>query len=714
MAFFTAKGLLRHGSVKLLGSPSFWGKLLRMIAEHSSLILTEEATFSRFSLCERSVGQASLYSFRMEYLFEHEVGKLNLKREVIIIDISPGILCSIRRILRVVLSSFFGPVGSFAVFTNKTQALAMDSSTLCLNRRIRSLRDKRCQKLDAVVVGLQQEVLQLPRGTENIKKGKGGPEWVVRSLFEDELSNFMLKKKFHVKGIERCLTNTVRKYMNNSPKSYPQSGKEKFLNQEALTFAITTRSGVSTRDPPFPTPSQSTPANYAKGATEKGPRGVESSIIQDEESPGNRLEYYGHKGDQIIRLYSLKILMEDEFKPSVQPQRRVNPNIEEVVNKEVIKLLDAGLIYLVFDSPWMPERLAGHEYYFFLDGFSGYFHIPIALEDQEKTRFTCANDTFTYKRMPFGLCNTPATFQRCMTVFFHELVEDSMEVFMDDFSVFGSSFDHYLENLEKMLKSDYAMGAVLGQRINKHFKPIHYANKMMNEAQENYTTSKKELLAIIFTFNKFRQDLVLSKTIVFTNLSALRVLTESYEGVSPEMRQHKSFDNVIVAHQEGIMMEQARKRYGVIHRFYITYRPQINGQAIKNCNMDLTKAGENQFLQINELDKMRRDAYESSISYKERTKRWHDKQIKTPTNYEKGDKILLFNSCLRLFLKKLKSRWYRPFSVSKDMKNGAIELYDEDGNEFIINQQLVKPYQKDVLEGDINDDITLDDEGEVT
>ncbi|GJV65085.1 hypothetical protein Tco_1475913 [Tanacetum coccineum] len=101
--------------------------------------------------------------------------------------------------------------------------------------------------------------------------------------------------------------------------------------------------------------------------------------------------------------------------------------------------------------------------------------------------------------------------------------------------------------------------------------------------------------------------------------------------------------------------------------------------------MDLTKAGANQFLQINELDKMRLDAYEASISYKERTK--------------------------RLFPKKLKSRWYGPFSVSKDMKNGAIDLYDEDGNEFIVNKQRVKPYQKDVLEGDKKDDITLNDDG---
>ncbi|GKE81613.1 RNA-directed DNA polymerase [Tanacetum coccineum] len=100
----------------------------------------------------------------------------------------------------------------------------------------------------------------------------------------------------------------------------------------------------------------------------------------------------------------------------------------------------------------MLERLAGHEYYCFLDGFLGYFQIPIAPEDQEKTTFTCPYGTFAYKRMPFGLCNAPATFQRCMTAIFHELIEDNMEVFMDDFSVFGSSFDHCLKNLEKMLK----------------------------------------------------------------------------------------------------------------------------------------------------------------------------------------------------------------------------------------------------------------------
>nr|GEY09082.1 reverse transcriptase domain-containing protein [Tanacetum cinerariifolium] len=172
------------------------------------------------------------------------------------------------------------------------------------------------------------------------------------------------------------------------------------------------------------------------------------------------------------RFCTYKILMEDDFKPAVQHQRRVNPKIHEVIKKEVIKLLDAGLIYPIFDSPWvspvhcmpkkggitvvknedneliptrlvtswrvcihyrklnddtrkdhfplpfmdqMLERLAGNEFYCFLDGFFGYFHISIDPQDQEKTTFTCPYGTFAYRRMPFGLCNAPDTFQRALS-----------------------------------------------------------------------------------------------------------------------------------------------------------------------------------------------------------------------------------------------------------------------------------------------------------
>ncbi|GJW23264.1 reverse transcriptase domain-containing protein [Tanacetum coccineum] len=206
-----------------------------------------------------------------------------------------------------------------------------------------------------------------------------------------------------------------------------------------------------------------------------------------------------------------KILMEEDYTPAVQHQRRVNPKIHDVIKKEVEKLLEAGLIYPISDSPWvspvhcvpkkggmtvitndeneliptrlvtgwrvcidyrklneatrkdhfplpfmdqMLERLAGNQYYCFLDGFSGYFQIPIDPKDQEKTTFTCPYGTFAYRRMPFGLCNAPGTFQRCMMAIFHDMIEKTMEVFMDDFSVFGSSFSTCLTHLEKekMLK----------------------------------------------------------------------------------------------------------------------------------------------------------------------------------------------------------------------------------------------------------------------
>ncbi|GKA60542.1 reverse transcriptase domain-containing protein [Tanacetum coccineum] len=100
----------------------------------------------------------------------------------------------------------------------------------------------------------------------------------------------------------------------------------------------------------------------------------------------------------------------------------------------------------------MLERLAGNKYFCFLDGFSRYFQIPIDPNDQEKTTFTCPFGTYAYRQMPFGVCNAPATFQRYMLAIFHDMIEESVEVFMDDFSVFGNSFDTCLNNLDKMLQ----------------------------------------------------------------------------------------------------------------------------------------------------------------------------------------------------------------------------------------------------------------------
>nr|GEV34653.1 reverse transcriptase domain-containing protein [Tanacetum cinerariifolium] len=257
--------------------------------------------------------------------------------------------------------------------------------------------------------------------------------------------------------------------------------------------------------------------------------------------------------------------MEEDYKPAVQHQRRVNPKIYDVIKKEVEKLFDAGLIYPISDSPWvspihcvpkkggftvieneeneliptrlvigwrvcidyrklneatrkdhfplpfmdqMLERLAENEFYYFLDGFSGYFQIPIDPHNQEKTTFTCPYGTFAYRRMPFGLCNAPGTFQRCMLAIFHDMVEKMMEVFMDDFSVFGNSFEKCLSHLDKVLqrcedtnlslnweKSHFMVkeGIVLGHKISKNKIEVDRAKVDVIAKLPHPTTVKEKL-----------------------------------------------------------------------------------------------------------------------------------------------------------------------------------------------------------------------------
>ena len=344
----------------------------------------------------------------------------------------------------------------------------------------------------------------------------------------------------------------------------------------------------------------------------------------------------------------------------------------------------------------MLERLAGYAFYCFLDGYSGYNQIVIAPEDQEKTTFTCPFGTFAYRRMPFGLCNAPATFQRCMMSIFSDYVEKSIEVFMDDFSVFGASFDDCLHNLSLILKrcvetnlvlnwekchfmvkqgivlghiisekgievdkskidlvrhlpsptsvrevrsflghagfyrrfikdfskvaqplcrllqkevsfefneacekafnhlkdllttapiitppdwsipfelicdaSDYALGAVLGQRKNKQPHVIYYASRTLNDAQLDYSTTEKELLAVVFALDKFRSYPIGTKVIVFTDHAALKYLFTKKEAkprlirwmlllqeFDIEIRDKKGCENVVADHLSRMVREE--------------------------------------------------------------------------------------------------------------------------------------------------------------
>nr|CAN71546.1 hypothetical protein VITISV_038074 [Vitis vinifera] len=352
------------------------------------------------------------------------------------------------------------------------------------------------------------------------------------------------------------------------------------------------------------------------------------------------------------------IYMKEEAKPIRQPQRRLNPHLQEVVRAEVLKLLQAGIIYPISNSPW------------------------------EKTTFTCPFGIYAYKKKPFGLCNAPATFQICMLSIFSDMVERIMKVFMDDITIYGGTFEECLVNLETVLNrciekdlvlnwekchfmvhqgivlghiifekgievnkakvelivklpspttvkgvrqflghvgfyrrfikdfsklskplcellakdakfiwdercqksfdqlkqfltttpivrapnwqlpfevmcdaNDFAIGAVLGQREDGKPYVIYYASKTLNEAQRNYTTIEKELLAVVFALDKFRAYLVGSFIIVFTDHSALKYLLTKqdakarlirwillFQEFDLQIRDKKEVENVVADH----------------------------------------------------------------------------------------------------------------------------------------------------------------------
>nr|GEX25241.1 reverse transcriptase domain-containing protein [Tanacetum cinerariifolium] len=201
-----------------------------------------------------------------------------------------------------------------------------------------------------------------------------------------------------------------------------------------------------------------------------------------------------------------KILTEDDFEPAVQHQKRVNPKIHDVIKQEVRKLLDAGLIYPIFDSLWVsPVHCVPKK-----GGFT------VVENEENELILTClvtgwhvCIDYHSHRSKRLGENHIhPPIRNVCLP----------LHAFWANQCIGDMPFELMYD------ASDFAIGAVLRQRQEKHFSPIHYASKTMTEAESNYTTTEKEMLVVVYAFEKFRSYLIMNKSIVYTDHSALKYL----------------------------------------------------------------------------------------------------------------------------------------------------------------------------------------------
>ncbi|GJR94974.1 DNA-directed DNA polymerase [Tanacetum coccineum] len=232
--------------------------------------------------------------------------------------------------------------------------------------------------------------------------------------------------------------------------------------------------------------------------------------------------------------------------------------------------------------------------------------------------------------------------------------------------------------------SDFAIGAVLGQRKTKHFQPIHYASKTMTEAQIHYTATEKEMLAIVYAFEKFPPYLILSKSIVYTDHSVLKYLMNKQDVKTKLLRWIlllQEFDITIRDKKRKTVGENRASWSNKLDEALWAFRTVF--KTLIGCDY--------QKLQLNELNELRDQAYENSLIYKERTKKLHDSKIKNRI-FNVGDRVLLFNSRLKIFSGKLKTSMVRTFHHHKVFPYRTIELSQPDGPNFKVNGHRVKHY----------------------
>ncbi|GKA04428.1 DNA-directed DNA polymerase [Tanacetum coccineum] len=301
--------------------------------------------------------------------------------------------------------------------------------------------------------------------------------------------------------------------------------------------------------------------------------------------------------------------------------------------------------------------------------------------------------------MPFGLCNAPATFQRCMTEIFHDMVEDFMEVFMDDFLVFGAK-NLAVDHLSRLENPD--LGAFTKEEIADEFPDEHLMilKTELNDDEPWYVDYDEPYAFKLCSDNVMRRCVAGNKI--------LEILAHCHFGPtgghhSASITGRKVYESgffwpsIFKDAKDYVMRCDACQRFGNISsRSEISQNNiQIEHKAysaLKQCNIDLTTVAKNCFMELNELMELRDGGYEKTRIYNERTKRWHDSRLHGDKNFKVGDKILLFNSRFKMHPGKLKSRWYDPNVVKTVYPYGTVEITDKNGISFKVNGQWLKKY----------------------
>nr|GEY69433.1 reverse transcriptase domain-containing protein [Tanacetum cinerariifolium] len=383
-----------------------------------------------------------------------------------------------------------------------------------------------------------------------------------------------------------------------------------------------------------------------------------------------------------------KILLEEDFKPVVQHQRRVNPKIHDVIKKEVFKPLDAGLIYPISDSPWMLKRCEDTNLYL----------------NWEKIHFIVKE----------GI------------VLGHKISKNGIEVDKAKVDV-----------IAKLPHPTTVRGVVPEKLQENHFRPIHYASKTMTEAELNYTTTEKEMLAVVYAFEKLQSYLIMNKSIVYTNHSALKYLFAKKDSKARLLRwvlllqefkfkviDTKGAENLAAdhlsrlenPHQNVLDPKEINESFPLETLNMVSFRGNsstpwfadfakyharnfvVKGMSFGTPRAIISDHGthfnndqiEKVVLKYGVTHRLA-TAYHPQTSGQDKTKRLHDSKIKDRV-FNIGDQVLLFNSRLKIFSGKLKTHWFGPLTITHVFPYGTVELSQTDVPNFKVNGHGLKHY----------------------